>query len=208
MNKTPIPNNQTEVPLEHYRGLFRQLDPQEAADRCGMDFDAAAGVFRTLFLAREIEISWPELRVTNAKTGRGLSGYEEILLARFLTGGRLTGSDGSFLAYAEMPWGEVYARNFNGRCILRLAHGFGRSLPRFAAACEALGGTQVKAGDKAYDLTFLPGLTVRLILWEADEEFPPSSQILFSSNFPQAFDAEDMAVAGDILIDLLKKAVT
>mgnify|MGYP000594588565 CR=1 FL=1 len=35
-----------------------------------------------------------------------------------------------------------------------------------------------------------------MILWEGDEEFPPSSQILFSDNFPVSFQAEDMAGYG------------
>ena len=43
-----------------------------------------------------------------------------------------------------------------------------------------------------------------MILWEGDEEFPPSSQILFSDNFPISFQAEDMAVMGDVIIGSLK----
>ena len=42
------------------------------------------------------------------------------------------------------------------------------------------------------------------ILWEGDDEFPPSSQILFSDNFPVSFQAEDMAVMGDVIIGALK----
>ena len=45
---------------------------------------------------------------------------------------------------------------------------------------------------------------MQLILWEGDEEFPPSSQILFSDNFPVSFQAEDMAVMGDVIIGSLK----
>ena len=43
-----------------------------------------------------------------------------------------------------------------------------------------------------------------MILWAGDDEFPPSSQILFSDNFPNAFQAEDMAVVGDITITMIK----
>ena len=43
-----------------------------------------------------------------------------------------------------------------------------------------------------------------MILWEGDDEFPPSSQILFSDNFPVSFAAEDMAVMGDVIIGSLK----
>ena len=51
---------------------------------------------------------------------------------------------------------------------------------------------------------FINGLHVRFILWAGDEEFPPSSQILFEDNFPYAYQAEDLAVVGDISITTLK----
>ena len=51
---------------------------------------------------------------------------------------------------------------------------------------------------------FYPGYQIQMILWEGDDEFPPSSQILFSDNFPVSFAAEDMAVMGDVIIGSLK----
>ena len=45
---------------------------------------------------------------------------------------------------------------------------------------------------------------VQFILWEGDDEFPPSSQILFSDNFAASFAAEDMAVVGDVTIGTMK----
>ena len=59
-------------------------------------------------------------------------------------------------------------------------------------------------GDRAFDVPFLPGLTVRLLLWEGDEEFRPTAQILFSDNFSSAFSAEDIAVVGDVLLNAMK----
>ena len=55
-----------------------------------------------------------------------------------------------------------------------------------------------------YELSIYPGYQIQMILWEGDEEFPPSSQILFSDNFPVSFAAEDMAVMGDVIIGSLK----
>jgi hypothetical protein len=68
-----------------------------------------------------------------------------------------------------------------------------------------LGGVPVKKGDAAFDLRFIPGVTVRLILWSGDEEFPPQSQWLFSDNTPLAFSAEDVAGMGDVIIGALKE---
>ena len=70
---------------------------------------------------------------------------------------------------------------------------------------EKLGAVRLTDGDCSYELELLEGLFLRFILWEGDEEFPPSSQILFSDNFPLAFAGEDMAVVGDITIGTFKK---
>ena len=69
---------------------------------------------------------------------------------------------------------------------------------------EHIKAVSVKQGDIAYELEIFPEYKIQMILWEGDEEFPPSSQILFSDNFPVSFQAEDMAVMGDVIIGSLK----
>jgi hypothetical protein len=59
-------------------------------------------------------------------------------------------------------------------------------------------------GDAGYRFEFLNGLFVSILLWGADDEFPPSAQILFDDNFVFAFTAEDIAVVGEVIIEGLK----
>ena len=96
-------------------------------------------------------------------------------------------------------------RHLHGRCILRLTYGFGFKPDAFRKGMEAMGAKEVKMGDHAYQFEILDQLSVIFILWEGDEEFRPSVQILFSDNFPQAFEAEDVAHIGDISIGALKE---
>ena len=78
-------------------------------------------------------------------------------------------------------------------------------LDAFREIMERVGAQVISSGDVGYELEFMKGLFVRLILWAGDDEFPPSAQILFSDNFPAAFtQGEDMAVVGDVTIDMLK----
>ena len=77
----------------------------------------------------------------------------------------------------------------------------GHSAP---SAMEKIGATPLEHGDIAYEFEVIDGFRVQMILWAGDDEFPPSSQILFSDNFPIAFQAEDMAVVGDISITMIK----
>ena len=51
----------------------------------------------------------------------------------------------------------------------------------------------------------MPGLSIQFLLWLGDDEFPPNAQILFSDNFRYAFTAEDLANAGDIVLNRMKK---
>ena len=113
-------------------------------------------------------------------------------------------SQGGFLTFREVPWGALYLAPFEGRCIKRLAFTFGSKLDDFRRAMENLGAKPLKMGDASYEFELLKGLKLQFILWQGDDEFPPSSQILFSDNFPTAFTAEDMAVTGDVTIGSLK----
>lgn len=45
---------------------------------------------------------------------------------------------------------------------------------------------------------------MQIMVWEGDDEFAPTAQILYSGNFETGFAAEDRVVAGDILISAIK----
>lgn len=197
-----VPNHKDDIPLQHYSTLLAEQDPETVSARTGIPF--REGAFLLKMLNREIRITHPEVSFTFADTGAELKANAKILLARLLTGGALAEYSGPMLSYAEMPWGETYLQQFRGRCINRLAFGFANDPESFAKACLKNGGRKVEGTENCYDLPFLPTLTMRLTVWPAEEDFPPSAQILFSGNFPIAFSAEDMAVCGDILLDALK----
>ena len=197
-----ISDHKNGVPIEYYRGIFAAADPVDLSRKTHVPF--AGGRFELTLLTRPVAITWPDMEAVFTDEGTAAAPNIRILLGRLLMEGSLTPAAGRLLAYTDMPWGNVYAQQFRGRCILRLAGTYGRRIQDFRSACEALGGRPADSGDVSYDMPFLPGLTVRLILWEGDDEFQPQAQILFSDNFPAAFQAEDNAVVGDILLNALR----
>ena len=190
------------VPMEHYKAVFAAADPAALSERSGVPF--ADGIFSLTLLGRPVTVSWPGMESRFTDDGKETASNTRILLARLILEGTLVEAGGQMLAYTDMPWGNVYAQQFRGRCILRLAGTYGSSLPGFDEAAARVAGKAAESGDRSYDLPFLPGLTVRLILWEGDEEFRPTAQILFSDNFSSAFSAEDIAVVGDIILNAMK----
>ena len=203
------------VPLGIYQERFTASDPQEVICRTGVPFDEANSRFVITVLGFQVYAAWPDYALSPADAAacpHDLYGTKaQILLLRYLLEGVRAEAAGMWLPYRELPWGDVYERQFTGRCITRLAFSFGTKPEQFARACEALGGVAFEKGDASYDLQFIPGVVVRLILWtgsdgsDDDVAFPPSSQWLFSDNTPLAFTAEDVAVIGDTVIGALKE---
>lgn len=192
-------NNQTELPLAHYRARFAAADPREIAQRTGA---VLTGDRLTLCVLRDkLEIDWPDF------SAAGWTDYHRILFLHYLLEGKAVSPCTAFKSYRDLPWGEVYDRNFNGRCVQRIVRSFGAKPEQLRAACEALGGMPVKSSGIGYDLEFMPNLHLRFFLWEGDEEFPASAQILFSENFPDAFAAEDRVVVCEYVIGKLRAAL-
>ena len=202
-------NQQQNIPLEYYRARYCALDPEETARRTCIAYDSAAGLFTLGSLGHTIYARWPEFDLAPARPEdcpEILYGFAMQMLAiRFLLKGSYALSGGEYKAYCELPWGGLYDANFRGRCIKRLAFAFGGNPDKFEKAAVSLGGVKLELGDASYDLCFLGNVTCRLILWTPDDEFPPSAQILFSDNTPAAFNAEDLAAVGDVIIGALKE---
>ena len=197
------------LPWEHYLSQYQESDPKEIAARLGISYDEEQKYFTLKFLGTVYQISWPDFQVSHEADDMGFypletMTYARTLTIRFLLNGAEASGTGKFKTYREMPWGEVYLRQFDGRCIKRLAFSYGNRIKDFQAIMEHMHCVPVKHGDIAYQLEIFPDYLVQMILWEGDDEFPPSSQILFSDNFPISRQAEDMAVMGDVIIGSLK----
>lgn len=89
--------------------------------------------------------------------------------------------------YREMPWGEVYLRQFDGRCIKRLAFSYGNRLKDFKAVMEHIQAAPVKHGDLAYEIEIYPDYQVQMILWEGMMNFRLPLRFCFRIISPYPF---------------------
>ena len=217
--KTPQPvvNNKELIPLAHYLEEYRKADPAAMAERTGSGWDPVRQIFSLSFLGRTYEISWPDFTISEPESVPGNSSAADenwsplqntnqakILVVRYLLEGILLEDPGKFLTYREVPWGEVYNRQFTGRCITRLAFSYGNRLEEYRIRMEKLGAVPVKESDAGYEIAIFPEYKIRFLIWAGDDEFPPSAQILFSGNFAGGFHAEDLVVAAEVVIGALK----
>ena len=190
-------DNLTQAPLEHYLGRLKTADASEISARLGLDWDR--GGFTLTVLGEQKHINFP------AFDDEGWADRWRILFGRYLLEGKKASPARGFVTYAEMPWGETYNEKFRQRCILRLAGTYGFRADTYNAVCRAMGAGRIQSSGEGWEFEFLPGLFVRFILWEGDEEFAATAQILFSDNFPDAFAAEDRVVVCEYILGEMKR---
>ena len=197
-----IENHKEEVPFAHYEQLFRSLDPVEAAERTGAKWDGKE--FYVNLLGRDFAISHPDYALRALDGGALPPLPTQTFLLRYLLESKSVAWKGEWKTFREMPWGEMYIQPYTGRVLTRAAYTFGFRLAAFRAAAEKMGAESVKHGDAGFEFPLIGNFKMRFLVWEGDDESPPSAQVLYTDNFAEGFAAEDRVVAGDILISTIK----
>ena len=198
-----IENHKEEVPFSYYEGLFAKLDPQDAIARL-QDIRWDGKEFYAKLLGKEYAISHPVYAIRSVDGGNLPPLPTQTFLLRYLLEGKSLSAKGSWLTFREMPWGALYIKPYTGRVLTRAAFTLGTRVAAFKKAAQEMGAQEVKSGDAGYLFPLVGEYAMQILVWEGDEEFPPSAQVLYSDNFADGFAAEDRVVAGDILISTIK----
>jgi hypothetical protein len=130
-----------------------------------------------------------------------------ILLLHYLIHADGTPLASRWIAFRNLPGGLGYDAAFQKRASQRLAHKFGRDRSAFEKAAQRLGAERLSFGDAAFLFRALPRVWLAVILYLADEEFPPGANVLFDAAASHYLPTEDLAVLGGMLTSQIIKAV-
>jgi hypothetical protein len=193
------------IAYEHYKDEFKDYEPEAMAKNTGCIYNRDTGEIIVKLMGQELSVKYPSGDIYG-RDGAELEGFHsKILILRYLIHGSGVEPSKKYITYREIEGGNVYYGNFYGRCILRLSSVLKNNPEGLKKAFEKLDAEKVNRGDFAYKIQFLNNIYLIFIFWIGDDEFPPSSQILFNENVHFYFTAEDLAVVGDVSIGTLKK---
>lgn len=91
------------------------------------------------------------------------------------------GPGSEYISFLQLPNGDHHNVPFHIEAEVPLSKRFGSDLVAFAKAARALGGIAVEGGDQAYQFRYFPKVYLRIIIWEADDEFPAKAVLLFDN---------------------------
>lgn len=170
--------NVPENPFDEPSRYLLAHEPDEVAEKAGVDF--SDGKFHVPFLRWNIDVSHPELVFD-------MPGFLDTFTVRLLSLFYLRRADGvplsnHWVPYRELPDGLFYSKSFAETVEDRLKSRFAGDLDGLRRAGESLGCTFVDQGDAGLKFSTFPRINLLAIIWDADEEFPASSNILFDAS--------------------------
>jgi hypothetical protein len=169
-----------------------QCDLAESAQRLGLEL-LASGEVAAKFCGRRFVISAAGV---NPEDGRPVDvNYRSVLSHYILSKGRGE-PEHSFLPLGRLTGMIAGQKTFDkGLMEKPLLKEFGGDYAKFRAAARQLGGILEDASDGGHRWTFqmLPKIPVRLVFYEADDEFPADIQILLDRAAPRFMEFECLA---------------
>ena len=183
---------------------------RERAEKSGAAYEKDPGGERILlsFFSESYTIHFPQIEFSSPGK-KTVSLVSRALVLHYLLNADGSPLTGKWVAFKDLPGGLLYASVFARRVTEPLIKRFGRSAKQFREVGIRFGGESAKVGDASVQLLALPRIPHQFVLWEGDEEFSPSAQLLFDSSVIHYLPLEDVVVLGQMttgrLISLSKR---
>ena len=166
---------------------LRRVDPEDVCMRTGATYDRLSGLYRFTSFGMDFSLSPKDRKVFSAAP------ESETLLQKlgFFFNFSVICSfysamdvclTGKLINPVNMKSGQLFFRGSHVLPLDKVSERYGTDRDGFLKKGLALGGVGLEYGDASVKLFPLPRVPVVLILWLADEEFPPRADILFDSS--------------------------
>ena len=149
------------------------------------------------FFSEPYYISFPQIEFYSPSK-KTVSLVTRILILHYLLHADGAPLTRRWVGYKDIPGGLLYAGVFTRRVTDPLVRKFGKSAKQFKEIGAKSGGESIEVGDASFVLHAFPSIPLQYVLWEGDEEFPPTVQLLFDASVDHYLSLEDMVVLGQM----------
>ncbi len=191
---------------EKARYVFSKMNPHEVAKRAEVRFDDKNNVFYVQFIGKEYLIGYPKGDVTLNGGGEPAL-IVKVCLLHYLTKASGVKPTGRYISFKELPNGSIYVGPYYNRAIKPLVSLFGKDPQMLVDAGEKLGGQRVELGDYAITVKAFPKIPITFVIWEGDDEFEASGNILYDDSAGFHLETEDYALLPGLILAELKKMI-
>ncbi len=210
MERAESPEIKEQKLCDYYVSEYQKEDPFRIANRIGVPYHYTEREFHMSVMGRGYAVKFPDFSIHCLEGADiydlAVSRKFRVLLLRFLLYGTVFEANGDYRLFQELPSGDGLSRQFEEQCVKKMENRYGRVLQVFEAIMEKMNAVRIYGADISYEMEFLEGLYIRFLFQAGSDSLLPKLQILFSSNFPAAFSAEDLSDIIEICMDAFDAA--
>jgi hypothetical protein len=191
-------------PVDVLREELRYRDPAALARNAGARLEGGdTGHILISYWGRGLTVGLPDFRVQDAETDGPVDEKTERLIVHYLHTADGTEFTDTWVSLAELPDGAFYRQAYQGYTGDYLALNIQNDLSTLQRVSHRLGGKGEEFGDFSCSFRVLPRLSLLVVYWRGDDEFPPTAQIHFSDTARHYLPTDICAYLGRLLVERL-----
>jgi hypothetical protein len=161
-------------------------DPDDICIKAQVNFDKASGIYTLRSYSWDISVSVKDRKIFSGDPASDLllhklGHFSRLSVLWYLVSAKDIPLSGNLINAFNIKGGHLFFRGTHVLPLDKLAEKHKADIKGFLARGLELGGERQLYGDASVRLCPLPRIPVTLILWEADDEFPPRAELLFDS---------------------------
>ncbi len=204
--------NKDQEPLERRADQLREdlagRSPERLAELTATSLDGTGDdrYFHFAYWGNPVVLSCQDFIARDKENRQALPPVHQAMILYYFSHSRASHPPGKWISFSELEDGQFYNSAFQGYTSKKLLQVFGADYDAFNQANQTLGGEQTSFGDRAYRYQILPRVALLLVLWQGDEEFPPSYKILFEDIADDHLPTDGSAILASMLTGKLTAA--
>ncbi|MGE5239425.1 MAG: DUF3786 domain-containing protein [Chloroflexota bacterium] len=161
--------------------------PEDVCRRTLASFDAASGLYVVRSFGKDFSLSLAERRMESLSPGgevilQRLAYFFRLSVLTYLNAAKDIPVTGRLMRPSNIPGAATF---FTGSHVLpldKIAARFSADLDGFIRKGQEYGGEKFDHADASLRLFAFPRIPVVVLLWSADDEFPPRADLLLDSS--------------------------
>ncbi len=166
--------------------ILDKLNPNDVCRKADVIFDKASGIYTLKSYSMDSYISPGRMEIFSNSAGSDvllhrLGYFFKLSALCYLNNAKDIPLTERLVKPVNLRGGELFFRGSHVLPLDKIAEKYGDNIEGFLTKGKDLAGEQLEYGDASLRLFPFPRVSVVLILWRADDEFPSRADLLFDS---------------------------
>ncbi len=167
--------------------ILEGLNPEDVCNRAQATYDRSLKTYSLKSFGQDITISMVDKTIHSDSHESDLllnklADYSRLSILWYLVNAKDISLTGKLLRPEDLKGGNIYSKGTHILPLDRIADKYGNDTERFLRRGREIGGEVLDYGDTSLRLFPFPRVSVTIIVWKGDDEFPSRADLLLDSS--------------------------